>query len=139
MGLGEMNFRTLNWWAILTAAASAFLVGGLWYSPALFGSIWKRVNGFAKDQPPPAGGKIFASSFVLSLVMAFNLAMFLNDPKTTLAWGATAGFLAGFGWVLMGIAIVSVFERRPWSYVLVNGGYLTVALILMGAILGAWR
>jgi hypothetical protein len=63
----------------------------------------------------------------------------LNDPKTTLAWGATAGFLAGFGWVAMGIGIVSLFERRPWSYVFVNGGYLTVSLVLMGAILGGWR
>jgi hypothetical protein len=71
--------------------------------------------------------------------MAFNLAMFLNDPKTNLAWGATAGFLAGFGWVAMGIGIVALFERRPFSYVLVNGGYLTVALVLMGAILGGWR
>ena len=71
--------------------------------------------------------------------MALNLAMFLNDPKTTLVWGATAGFLAGCGWVGMGLGIVSLFERRPWSYVLINGGYLTVALVPMGAILGGWR
>src|SRR5215469_4354290 len=131
----QVNLQTLNWWAILTAAASAFLIGGLWYSPALFGALWKRANGFGNNEPAPAGPKIFAISFVLSLVMAFNLAMFLNDPKTTLAWGAAAGFLAGFGWVLMGIAIVSLFERRPWSYVLINGGYVTVALVAMGAIL----
>ncbi|HEX3880591.1 MAG TPA: DUF1761 domain-containing protein [Bryobacteraceae bacterium] len=134
-----MNMQTLNWWAIVVAAVSAFLIGGLWYSPALFGGPWKRANGFGKDALAPAGARIFAISFVASLVMAFNLAMFLNDPKTTLAWGATAGFLAGFGWVLMGIAIVSLFERRPWSYVAVNGGYLTVALVAMGAILGGWR
>ena len=71
--------------------------------------------------------------------MALNLAMFLNDPKTNLAGGATAGFLAGFGWVAMGIGIVALFERRPLSYVLVNGGYLTIALVVIGAILGAWR
>jgi hypothetical protein len=82
---------------------------------------------------------MFALSFVLSLVMAFNLAMFLNSPRTTVAWGATAGLLAGFGWVTMGMGIVSLFERRPWMYVIVNGGYLTVALVVMGAILGAWR
>lgn len=134
-----MNMATLNWLAILVAAVSAFLVGGLWYSPALFGRLWKNANGFGEKQPAPAGPATFAISFVLSLVMAFNLAMFLNDPKTNAAWGATAGFLAGFGWVLMGIAIVCQFERRPWSYVFVNGGYLTVALVLMGAILGAWR
>ena len=135
-----MNMQTLNVWAILTAAVSAFVLGGLWYSPLLFLNAWKRANGFAKDQPPPASpAKTFGISFVFSLIMSFNLAMFLNEPKTDLAWGATAGFLAGFGWVAMGIGIVSLFERRPWLYVLVNGGYLTVALTLMGSILGAWR
>ena len=134
-----MNMATLNWWAILAAAVSAFLVGGLWYSPVLFGRLWKTANGFGPDEPPAATPKIFALSFVLSLAMAFNLAMFLNDPKTNLAWGATAGFLAGFGWVFMGIGVVALFERRPWSYVIVNGGYVTIALVLMGAILGGWR
>jgi hypothetical protein len=134
-----MTFQSVNIWAVLVAAISAFLVGGLWYSPLLFGALWKRANRFGSDEPPAATGKIFAITFPLSLIMALNLAMFLNDPKTTMAWGATAGFLAGFGWVAMGIGIVSLFERRPWTYVLVNGGYLTLALVLMGAILGAWR
>jgi uncharacterized protein YndB with AHSA1/START domain len=139
MGRNEMNLATLNPWAVLTAALSAFLVGGLWYSPALFGSLWKKANRFATDEPPAATGNTFAVSFVLSLAMALNLTMFRNDSKTTLAWGAAAGFLAGFGWVAMGIGVVALFEHRPWTYVLVNGGYLTVALVLMGAILGAWR
>jgi len=133
-----MDFHTLNFWAILVAALSAFLIGGLWYSPVLLGGAWKNVNGFGSDSQG-AGLKVFILAFMLSLVMAVNLAMFLNDPKTTLAWGATAGFLAGFGWVAMGIGIVALFERRSLKYVLINGGYLTVALTAMGAILGAWR
>ena len=134
-----MNLAQLNIWAILAATVSAFLVGGLWYSPAMFGKLWKRANGFKDEQPGPAAAKIFVVSFILTLVMAVNLAMFLNDPKTTVAWGAAAGFLAGFGWVAMGIGIVSMFERRPWSYVAVNGGYLMVALVVIGTIIGAWR
>jgi hypothetical protein len=134
-----VTFHGINVLAILAAAVSAFVVGGLWYSPALLGRLWKRANGFSGSEPGPATPKIFAISFLLCLIMAANLAMFLNDPKTTVAWGATAGFLAGFGWIAMGIGVVSMFERRPWSYVFVNGGCLTVALVLMGAILGAWR
>ena len=131
--------QNLNLWAILAAAAAAFVVGGLWYSPLILGGLWKRANGFGADEPPAPTGKIFALSFLLRLVMSINLAMFLNDPKTTVSWGATAGFLAGFGWVAMGIGVVSLFERRPWSYVIVNGGYLTIALTIMGVILGTWR
>lgn len=133
-----MNLHTLNPWAILAAAAYAFVLGGLWYSPLAFHASWKQANGFVSD-PPAAGPKIFVAAFLLSLVMAVNLAMFLNDPKTNIAWGATAGFLAGFGWVAMGIGIVSLFERRRLSYVLINGGYLTLALVIMGSIIGAWR
>jgi len=134
-----MTLQTLNPWAILTAALSAFLIGGLWYSPLLFGRVWKKANHFEGSDRSPGSAKTFAISFVLTLVMAFNLAMFLNDAKTTAVWGATAGLLAGFGWVSMGIGIISLFERRPWTYVMVNGGYLTSALVMMGAILGAWR
>jgi hypothetical protein len=133
-----MDFHTLNFWAILVAALSAFLIGGFWYSPALLGGAWKNANGFGSDFPG-AGPRVFVVAFVLSFVMAVNLAMFLNDAKTNLAWGATAGFLAGLGWAAMGIGIVALFERRSLKYVLINGGYLTVALTTMGAILGAWR
>jgi hypothetical protein len=133
-----MNFHTLNLWAIALASVSAFVIGGLWYSPVVLGAAWKRANGFASD-PPPAGAKGFLLAFVLSLVMAVNLAMFLNAPGTTLAFGAAAGLLAGAGWVATGIGIVALFEHRSWKYVLINGGYLTVALTVMGAILGGWR
>jgi drug/metabolite transporter (DMT)-like permease len=105
----------------------------------LFGKAWKKANGFGNEEPQEGAGRIFGISFILCLVMAINLAMFLHDPKTDLIWGATAGFLAGFGWAAMGLGVVSLFERRPWSYMLINGGYLTVALTLMGAILGGWR
>jgi hypothetical protein len=132
-----MNFAKLNLWALLASAVSAFVLGGLWYAPFLFGSAWKRANGFTTNPPPEP--KIFVLTFVCSLVMSLNLAMFLNNPKTTVAFGAAAGFAAGFGWAGMGLAIVALFERRPWRYILINGGYLTVALTLMGTILGAWR
>ena len=83
--------------------------------------------------------KIFGLAFVLAVVMAANLAAFLAEPKTTASWGATAGFLAGFGWVTLGIATISLFERRSLKYVLINGGYMTVSFVVMGLILGAWR
>jgi hypothetical protein len=62
-----------------------------------------------------------------------------SPPKTNLAWGATAGFQAGFGWIATGLGIVALLERRRKAYVLIDGGYLTLALVLMGTILGGWR
>jgi membrane-associated HD superfamily phosphohydrolase len=134
-----MSMSTLNVWAILVAAVVAFMLGAIWFSPAMFGKAWQKANGFGASEPPKPTPQMLILVFLLTLVMSANLAMFLNDPKTTLAWGATAGFLAGFGWIVMGMGIVSIFERRPLAYVLVNGGFLTVALVVTGAIIGAWR
>jgi hypothetical protein len=134
-----MRIHDLNILAILAATVSAFLLGGLWYSPLLFVKAWQKANRFAEGEPSGSAGRIFGISFILCLVMAINLAMFLHDPKTDLIWGATAGFLAGFGWAATGLGVVSLFERRPLSYMLINGAYLTLALTLMGAILGGWR
>ena len=130
----------INWLAVLAAAMSTFVLGGLWYSPALFGRTWMSVNKFTDaDLAKSSMAKIFGLAFVFAVVMSANLAAFLAEPKTTASWGATAGFLAGFGWVTLGIATISLFERRSAKYVLINGGYMTVSFVVMGLILGAWR
>jgi len=130
----------LNWLAVLAAGISTFVIGGLWYSPVVFGRIWMSANNFTQEDLNRGNlVKIFGLSFVFALVMSANLAAFLADSKTTAAWGATAGFLAGFGWVALGLATVALFERRSWKYALVNGGYMTISFTVMGLILGAWR
>lgn len=130
----------INWLAVLAAAVSTFVIGGLWYSPFLFGRAWMRVNNLDEAELAKSNMvKIFGLSFFFALIMAVNLAAFLAEPKTTAAWGATAGFLAGFGWVTLAIATIALFERRSWKYTLINGGYMTVSFVIMGLILGAWR
>jgi len=130
----------INWLAVLAAAISTFVLGGLWYSPALFGRAWMSANHFNEaDLAKSNMAIIFGFAFVIAVVMAANLAAFLAEPKTNASWGATAGFLAGFGWVTLGIATISLFERRSLKYVLINGGYMTVSFVVMGLILGAWR
>jgi hypothetical protein len=124
---------------VLVAGLSAFALGGVWYSPALFGNAWMKENKFSVDDVKRGNkSKIFGWSFVLALIMAVNLAMFLADAKTDLVWGLTAGLLAGI-WVFCGIAITSLFEQRSARYIFINGGYQLISLALMGAIIGAWR
>jgi Protein of unknown function (DUF1761) len=134
-----MDISTVNWLAVLVAGISAFVLGGVWYSPALFGKAWMADNKLSMETIKNGNkGKIFGIAFILSLVMAANLAMFLNEPKTDISWGAIAGFLSGI-WVFGFVAIHGLFEYRSWRLILINGGYSMVALILMGAIIGVWR
>lgn len=115
------------------------MVGGIWYSKPLFGNAWMTDSNLTVEQIEKGNkGKIFGFTAVFSLIMAINLGMFLADAKTDLAWGSTAGFLAGI-WTFSAIAIHSLFELKSWRYIFVNGGYSLVSLTLMGAIIGAWR
>ncbi len=134
-----MNFSLINWPAVLVAGLSAFAVGGIWYSRPLFGNAWMADSNLNEEQIKQGNkGKIFGFTAIFSLLMAVNLAMFLADAKTDLAWGATAGFLAGI-WTFCAIAIHSLFELKSWRYIFINGGYSVVSLTLMGAIIGLWR
>jgi hypothetical protein len=135
-----MDAVSINWMAIVAAAVVGFVVGGLWYSPALFGKIWMDAAGLTEEQL--AGGRkarIFGLSLIFLLIMSYCLAMFLATPDITLQTGALYGFLTGFGWIFFAFGVVGLFELRSWSYILVNGGYWVVTMTLMGAILGAWK
>jgi len=135
-----MDMSTVNWLAILVAGISSFVVGGIWYSPGLFGKAWMKDNNFTEESIKKGNkGKIFGFTFIFSLLMAANLGMFLNDPaKIDLSMGALYGFLAGI-WTFCAIAIHSLFELKPWRLILINGFYSVVSLTLMGAIIGVWR
>ncbi len=134
-----MNEIQLNPWAILVATVSAFLIGGIWYSPILFSRAWMKAAGLSEEEVQQGNmAKIFGLSFLLILVMAVNLAAFLSGPPD-LVWGMTAGALAGIGWVAASLGVLYLFEHRPLKLFLVNAGYLVLAFIVMGGILGAWK
>ncbi len=135
-----MDISTLNIWAILVATLSTFIIGGLWYSPALFANAWMKAADLS-DEDLEGGNmaKIFGLAFIFELVMCFNLAMFLNSPDVNAFTGAFYGFLTGFGWIFLALCVNSLFERRSWKYMLINGGYWALSFTLMGLILGAWK
>lgn len=129
----------LNYWAILVSALSTFLIGGLWYSPAVFGKVWMRENGFTEEGMKGGNmAKIFGLTFFLALISAVNLAMFMG-PENNPGMGALWGFLAGFGWVATFVGTHYLFERRSFALFLINAGYSIVALTVMGVIIAWWK
>lgn len=127
----------INYLAAVVAAVSSFVIGGVWYSPILFANAWQREAGLTDAQLREKIGATFAGAFVLSLVIAFNLAAFLGR-HAGLAWGAGAGALAGIGWATASLAVIYLFERRSKMLIVIDGGYLAVSYTVMGAIIGAW-
>ncbi|MBK7212463.1 MAG: DUF1761 domain-containing protein [Bacteroidales bacterium] len=135
-----MDPSTVNWLAVIVSTIAFYVIGGLWYSPVLFGKIWmKEVNMKPEDAKKANMAKIMPLTFLLSIVMVTNLAFFLNDPKIDASSGAIYGFLTGFGWVSMAIILTALYEMKSWRYMLIHAGYMIIGFTLSGLILGAWK
>ena len=125
----------LNWIAIVAAGLSAFLVGGLWYAPPLFGKAWQAAAGLSDEQL--AGGsaaKTFGGAAVLSVVAAAMFSMFIG-PKPALGFAIGAGASAGLFWVGATLGILYLFERRSFKLWAINSGYATIQFTLYGVVL----
>ncbi|NOT37336.1 MAG: DUF1761 domain-containing protein [Saprospiraceae bacterium] len=130
----------INHWAVLVCAIANLAVGALWYSPLFFYKAWMKENKFTDDDIKKVNpAKTYSITLLISVIISYNLAFFLGDDKTDMAWGTTAGFLAGFGFSALIFSVVALFEQRSWKYILINGGYITIYFTLIGFILGTWR
>jgi len=127
----------VNYLAVLLAALSAFLLGGLWYS-LLFAKPWARLTGQSEERLKSGNpALVFGGAFLLNLVAAYVLAMFVGG--TGLKFSTFAGFSVGLCWVATALGIGYLFERRPLGLWLINGGYVTLQFTAMGAIIGAFN
>ena len=126
----------VNLFAVTAAAVSSFMLGGLWYSPVLFGKTWS-VEAKTPEQPGHPG-KVFGGAFVLSLLAAYVFALFLG-PKPDLGFAVGVGAAAGFCWVASGFGINYLFAQRSFKLWLIDGGYHTLQFTLYGLVLGLWH
>lgn len=133
-----MDPSQVNWLAVLAAAALTFVLGGLWYSPLLFGRAWQRLAGLQDAQVQEGLARVFVGAAICALIGATNLAFFLG-PDATLAFGLGAGAATGVGWVGTALTTTFLFERRPLALVAIDAGYHAVSYAAMGALLGAWH
>lgn len=130
----------VNYLAVGLAAVSAFMLGGLWYSPVLFAKPWMRMTGneCAEGEKPKGNmAVIFGGAFLLNLLAAWVLAMFIGTMP--LKFATLAGLAVGLCWVAASFGVNDLFERRPLGLWLINAGYVTLQYTIMGAVIGAFN
>jgi hypothetical protein len=134
-----MELAEINFLAVFAASMTSFLIGGLWYSPLMFGNIWMEENNFSRDDIKKRNiGKIFSLSFLITLLIGLLLAIFLG-PEADFGMGIIKGGLVGSCWAASSIGIIYLFESRSLKLFLINGGYIITAFAVMGGIIGIWK
>lgn len=123
--------------SIVAAIVGVFGLGGLWYSPALFGNIWNKEAGLDPKDKKGHPAIVFAASFVFGLISAYGtgLLTFGSDLRSA-AW---IGFLIGFGFVGTSFGINYMFGGRSLKLLAIDAGYHTLQFTIYGVIFGLWK
>ncbi|MBD8083974.1 DUF1761 domain-containing protein [Chryseobacterium sp. GCR10] len=156
-----------NFFAILTAALVPLITGYIWYHPKVFGTFWMRIAGVNEDKIKKSNMLfIFLFSTFLSILIGMFLqfvtihqfgALGMIGGDETLAktsytafmkeyrmayrsfgHGVLHSFMAGIFFVFPLFGINAAFERKSWKYVMLNAGYWTVTITIMGGIICGW-
>ena len=129
---------SVNILAVLIAAVSSFLLGGLWYSPALFGKLWNREAGRTEEeQKMKHPGRVFGVAFVFSLIAAWVFASWLG-PDPQLNDALVKGLAVGAGFVGASFGINYQFANRSFLLWAIDAGYHTAQFLLFALVLSLW-
>jgi len=132
------SFADINWLSVIVAALAAFAIGGLWYSPVLFGDIWAKELKLSSEELKKANMPlIFGTTFVLNIIAAMVLDIFIGQQSTLLS-GLMYGLIVAVAWVSTSLGINYLFSRKSLKLFFIDAGYFLVFFPIMGAILGVW-
>jgi hypothetical protein len=123
-----------NLLAILVAAATGFLIGGLWYGP-LFGKAWMAEHGFTEEQLRRSNmlkiyGLTFAFSVLSAVFLGHLLAFFDTNTRSTLM--ISVGI--SLGYIIPAIGTNYLFSRKSGRLFAIDAGYWIVFYAAMGLV-----
>jgi hypothetical protein len=123
-----------NLLAILAAAATGFLIGGLWYGP-LFGKAWMAEHGFTEEQLRRSNmlkiyGLTFAFSVLSAVFLGHLLAFFDTNTRSTLM--ISVGI--SLGYIIPAIGTNYLFSRKSGRLFAIDAGYWIVFYAAMGLV-----
>lgn len=122
--------------AILIAAASGFLIGGIWYG-RLFGKAWQREVGLSDAEIQSANMvKIFGITFLFSLLSAVFLGHLLAHFDTDFYRTMMISTGIALGFVAPAIGTNYLYGRKSGKLFAIDAGYWIAFYAAMGLVFG---
>lgn len=133
---------SVNYLAVIVSALAAFMLGALWYSPALFARQWTAVHGYTPEKleaMKQGMAKTYAMSFVCFLVTAWVMAVLTERVGVgSLMGGVRLGGLTWLGFAATIGLTANLYSDKPLLAWVIDAGYQLVYMIVMGVILAVW-
>lgn len=138
-----MGNLQVNLVAVVVAGAITFALGGLWYSPFLFGRAWVAALGLTPEQVAErrkSAGTAYAVTLFCWLVMAGAMAVLIHRIGiTTVPGGIKLAVLCWLGFAATVGLSQHVFSERRLTVFLIDTSFQLTSLLAMGAILARWQ
>ncbi len=134
---------TVNYLAVVVAAAVSFVLGMIWHGP-LFGKTWAAARGITPEQMEKGRKEMprFMALIAVSLlVTAWGLAV-LSGYLHLATWlqGLKLGLLCWFGFSLTAVAAESMMTAgRRMPQFLISAGSWLITCAASGIIVAVWR
>jgi hypothetical protein len=124
---------------VLAAGVASVLVGVLWYSPAVFGAAWMRMENFTPEMVE-RGKKRRWLSAVIGLIASMLIAWVMSYVGLLLGvydwFGAVElGFWCWLGFVAPTMLGMVLWEQRPFKLYLIVALNWLVSFIVMALVL----
>ena len=130
-----------NYPALLVSATLSLLFETVWYS--FFLNAWLKGIGRNQQWLETSGVSLWlqcGTAFLSAGLIAAAISGFTQlTGRQTAARGMKVGFVLWLGCVLPTFATEYVFELRSYAIFAINAGFWLVSMMLMGAIVGAWK
>jgi hypothetical protein len=136
------SLAAINWLAVAAATVALYVLGGLWYSPMLFGPRWRAGVGFVPPDGWKPGALLYLGPLVGCFVVTLATALLVTIADAHSATdGVSLGLIVGLGYgaAVAGMDATAPSHPRPGTLALVVGAYWTVGLTMVAVILSVWR
>lgn len=134
----------MNYIAVVLGAIASMAIGFFWYSQAAFGKQWMQLKGYTEQTlkaEQAKMGKLYAVSFVMSLLMAYMLAHVaaLSSAffeKEMLNSALSSAFFLWLGFVFPVQVTQQIFGEKKWKLLSIDTGYQLASLLAMAVVIG---
>jgi hypothetical protein len=136
-----MNSVRHNPLAIIVATILYFMLGGVWFT--VFKQAWLLGVGRTAEELQAANispAITYGSAIITTAILAVFLSWLIQatGPQTPIR-GITVAVATWFGVVFTTWGTEYAFEARSLQIFILNTGYCLTGMIIMGAVLGAWK
>jgi hypothetical protein len=135
----------IDYLAVLVAAVAAWIFGAVWYG--ILGKQWMAALGKTMEQCKAEQSNRSRAAFFAPFVLAFIAALIIawvlagimaHVGPITIRSGVISGAFVWFGFVLTTIVVNNAFAMRKPMLSAIDAGHWLGALLIAGAVIGAF-